>query len=756
MTTTGDRSRHRRRARTRVRAGAAARRLLDRAKGDAADAATALSIVDGRRQEARTAYETTRAEAVREELARLPVSQLREMTKDQLRLGPLEAVGFTTVASLANEKVGRLQVIDGVGPDTAAQVVHATYRLQRALERSVRVRFDVDRRPATQTQLLACLRHVEEAVQATEPVRDELADLADRVEPLLPAASLAGRRLRMLLAGRTRRRQARAALDQLHRLVAASGIDRSEPRWRRALALPPDAPAIDGSIWDDFRQRAIAYNGLLVAIASLDGDPEAVHGHIPSEIAGRVDTHELDTSLLDVSLRGYQAFGARFALAQGRAILGDEMGLGKTVEALAAIGHLHAGGATHSLVVCPASVLANWAREVEQHSRLRAFRLHGADRAGNLRSWVRGGGVGVVTYDSLKSLVLPDGLSVALLVADEAHYLKNPATQRTQATLRHISAVDRVLLLTGTPMENRLEEFRNLVGHIRPDLSARMEPGSGLVGTDAFRAAVADVYLRRNQADVLDELPPRIDNDEWVQQTPADRRAYSRAVGSGNFMAMRRAAFEAASVGQSAKLQRLVEIVEEAADNGWKTVVFSSFLDVLRAVDQTLGERSAGLLTGRLDPSSRQALVDDFSASPRPLVLVSQIQAGGVGLNIQAASVVVLTEPQWKPSIEDQAVARLHRLGQLRPVHVHRLLAEGSVDQRMVEILTAKRQVFDDYVRMSDLKDASPHATDVAALAAAPQAQAQRRIIELERRRLGLTADDADDDSSGEPATSER
>jgi hypothetical protein len=116
--------------------------------------------------------------------------------------------------------------------------------------------------------------------------------------------------------------------------------------------------------------------------------------------------------------------------------------------------------------------------------------------------------------------------------------------------------------------------------------------------------------------------------------------------------------------------------------------------------------------------------------------------------------VVVLTEPQWKPSIEDQAVARLHRLGQLRPVHVHRLLAEGGVDQRMLEILTAKRQQFDEYVRMSDLKDASPRAVDVSALAAAPQAKAERRIIEVERRRLGLTADDTHDEGSAEPATS--
>jgi SNF2 family DNA or RNA helicase len=575
-----------------------------------------------------------------------------------------------------------------------------------------------------------------------------LTELAERVQALVPAAALAGSRLRMLLAGTARRRQAKEALRRLQALVATSAIDQGDPRWRQALGLRPGTPDSDDSIWNDYQERAVAYNGLLVAIAELDGDAVAGHGHIPSEIAERIDTHELDTSLLAVSLRGYQAFGARFALTQGRAILGDEMGLGKTIEALAAIGHLHAHGATHSLVICPASVLVNWAHEIERHSRLQAFRLHGVDRQRNLNAWMRRGGVGVVTYDSLRSIVVPDELVVALLVADEAHYVKNPETKRTQATLRHIRAVDRVLLLTGTPMENRLAEFRNLVGHIRPDLAARMEPGAGLVGADAFRAAAADVYLRRNQSDVLEELPPRIDNDEWVEPTSADRRAYARAVASGSFMAMRRAAFQAAAFGESAKLHRLVEIVDEAADNGRKTVVFSSFLGVLQAVEQALDGRFAGRLTGSLDPSARQALVDEFSDSPEPLVLVSQIQAGGVGLNIQAASVVVLTEPQWKPSIEDQAVARLHRLGQLRPVHVHRLLTEDSVDQRMLEILTAKRQLFDEYVRMSDLKDASPQAIDVSALAAAPRAQAERRIIEIERRRLGLSAGDPHDDGN--------
>ena len=121
---------------------------------------------------------------------------------------------------------------------------------------------------------------------------------------------------------------------------------------------------------------------------------------------------------------------------------------------------------------------------------------------------------------------------------------------------------------------------------------------------------------------------------------------------------------------------------------------------------------------------------------------MSQIEAGGVGLNMQGASVVVLAEPQWKPTTEEQAIARCHRMGQLRPVDVHRLLAEESVDQRMLEILAQKASLFDEYVRRSDLKDASPDAVDISGVNAArdvaTQAELERRIVEVEQRRLGL------------------
>jgi SNF2 family DNA or RNA helicase len=205
---------------------------------------------------------------------------------------------------------------------------------------------------------------------------------------------------------------------------------------------------------------------------------------------------------------------------------------------------------------------------------------------------------------------------------------------------------------------------------------------------------------------------------------------------------MRRAAYAPGRPADSAKLGRLVEIVEEAASNGRKVVVFSYFRDVLDMVAAVLGDLAVGPLTGSTPPIHRQSLVDQFTARQGPAVLVSQIQAGGVGLNIQAASVVILTEPQWKPTVEDQAVARCHRMGQVRPVDVHRLLAEDTVDQRMLEMLAAKTVLFDEYVRRSELKDQSPDAIDVSDLKAAQdvgtQLDAERRIIDMERQRLRL------------------
>ena len=296
--------------------------------------------------------------------------------------------------------------------------------------------------------------------------------------------------------------------------------------------------------------------------------------------------------------------------------------------------------------------------------------------------------------------------------------------------------------MTGTPMENRVEEFQTLVDHVQPDTGLALENENGFLEPDAFRRAVSTVYLRRNQSDVLQELPERIETDEWLTLEGSAADIYRWAVESGNFMDMRRAAFMTDDPYESPKLARLLEITTEAADRGLKTVVFSFFRDVIDRIHAGLGSRAAGPITGSVPAERRQQIVDQFTDSAAPAVLVSQVEAGGVGLNLQAASVVILAEPQWKPSTEEQAIARCHRMGQVRRVEVHRLLTEDSVDKGMVEILRGKSVLFDSYARGSTIKDATPDAVDTGDHAkpekAMSQREQERQIISAERQRLGL------------------
>ena len=175
---------------------------------------------------------------------------------------------------------------------------------------------------------------------------------------------------------------------------------------------------------------------------------------------------------------------------------------------------------------------------------------------------------------------------------------------------------------------------------------------------------------------------------------------------------------------------RLVEIVEEAEDNGRRVIVFSHFRNVLDQVASAVPGKAFGPLTGSVPAAARQVIVDQFSAAAHGAVLISQIVAGGVGLNIQAASVVVICEPQLKPTTEWQAIARAHRMGQLESVQVHRLLSEEGVDQRVTEILARKRELFDDFARISETADSAPEAFDIS------EADLAREVIAAERARL--------------------
>ncbi|MER7461934.1 DEAD/DEAH box helicase [Streptomyces sp. NPDC097981] len=707
--------------------------------GERLHAAAAALLSDHRRavEAVREAWEPIHTELARSELRRIPVDRLTLVTEGRLRVAAIEAAGFDTVQQVLDAGRHRLRQIPGVGQQTADQALGAARQLAEAVGETVAVHLDVDRPEPRTTALVTALQLLVEAGPDARRAVEAATALDAGLGPLLAAARPAAGLLQRWFAGRERRERALAAAREIGRLAAEAEGGGVPVLLGQASVDLLRGPADEAAAWVDFELRSAEYHGLLAEITEQAGcgpDPAAARGFLPEALAERVRAQPLDGTHRRVSLRGYQSFGARFALAQRRVILGDEMGLGKTIQALAALAHLAAQGQSHFLVVCPAGVLINWTREIEARSTLRAVALHGPGRHDAFADWRGEGGVAVTTFQALTGFPELAAGRLGMLVVDEAHHVKNPQAQRSLAVAAWAARCAYVLFLTGTPMENRVSEFRSLVRILRPEAASGIGDVDTVAGSKAFRKAVAPAYLRRNQRDVLAELPGLQWTDEWEELSAADRDAYRAAVRAGNFTAMRRAAY--AEPEKSAKLQRLCELVADAAANGLKVVVFSSFREVLGVVGDVLGRpplggRLFGPVSGSVPAARRQRLVDGFVAAAGHAVLLAQIEAGGIGINLQTASVVIICEPQVKPTMEQQAVARAHRMGQVRAVRVHRLLATDGVDQRMLEVLERKARLFDAYARRSVVAESAPEAVDVSDTSLA------RRIVEEEQARLG-------------------
>ena len=457
-----------------------------------------------------------------------------------------------------------------------------------------------------------------------------------------------------------------------------------------------------------------ALERLHIQLDPLSGSvTRGLQGGLPAGIAMDVENTRLLTGPLTASLRRYQTFGARYLILQERALLGDDMGLGKTVQVLAAMSHLHALGARHFLVVAPNSVIINWCREVEKHTEMNPVLLHGPERDDRLAQWCSEGGVGITTYGTL-SKIIDDIETVDYFAVDEAHMAKNPIAARSKAVAQVANRSQYVALMTGTALENRLSEMQYLVQIVQPglmpELNKIIDHPSGLVKPEDVVRALAPAYLRRTQADVLTELPERVEVQEWVDLNEADRKAYDSA--KVDMMSKRLAVNVGDGTRTSAKYERLGEILEEHVEAGRKVVVFSYFRQTIEDVCALAG--GTPRITGDTSGAQRQQIIDDFSTDPSATVLVSQIEAGGLGINLQAAQVVILMEAQFKPSIEWQAIARVHRMGQSRSVMVHRLLARDTIEERLVQLIAEKTQIFMHFAHDSSVRDASQMAVDTS------------------------------------------
>ena len=377
------------------------------------------------------------------------------------------------------------------------------------------------------------------------------------------------------------------------------------------------------------------------------------------------------------------------------------MGLGKTVQAIATMVSLRNTGATHFVVVCPASVITNWCREVVKHSRLRVTKIHGTGRAQALKSWVKTGGVAVTTFETTAYIKDESVEKIDLLIVDEAHYIKNPEARRSINVKRLCAKAGRLLFMTGTALENKVEEMISLIDILQPQIAESVKHMTFMPNAPQFRNRVAPVYYRRKREDVLTELPELIETKEWCILNPDEKEIYEQNVLAKNYVASRRLSWDADDLKKSCKATRLLEIIEEATAENRKVLVFSFFLDTIRAAGELLEGKCYGPINGSVPPPRRQEMIDAFDKAPAGAVLLAQIQSGGTGLNIQSASVVVICEPQFKPSIENQAISRAYRMGQARNVLVYRLLCANTIDEKITELLEYKQEIFDAFADKS-------------------------------------------------------
>ena len=284
---------------------------------------------------------------------------------------------------------------------------------------------------------------------------------------------------------------------------------------------------------------------------------------------------------------------------------------------------------------------------------------------------------------------------------DEAHYIKNPGARRS-INVKNLSVyAEHLLFMTGTALENKVDEMISLIRILQPEIASKVQGMVFMASAPQFREAVSPVYYRRKREDVLTELPELIESREWCTLTRNEETFYEQAVLSKNYAEARRVSWNVDDLKDSSKAARLLELIDEVKSDGRKVIVFSFFRDTLRKVSMLLGDLCMNPINGSVTPQRRQEIIDEFDKAPAGTVLVAQIQAGGTGLNIQSASVVILCEPQFKPSIENQAISRAYRMGQTRNVLVYRLLCENTVDEKIMSTLESKQAIFDAFADKS-------------------------------------------------------
>ena len=632
-------------------------------------------------------------------LKEIPIEEVNRDRKG-IRVKALRENGFTNYADVFTASMYQISAIRGISEDGAYRIKHIVSDVADTASKTTKLKLSADNRTPYTTKLVMAVSKYQRAKQ----ISSESAKLYDQnkeeIEMELENIQVATSFFRWIFASSEKKQLAIESYEQLQKKINSKYGEKIYSLENENRNLDRIS---DEETWDEFQKQPIRFTNILEnTVPGMLGNQDSVYG-LPEQLAREVQDECFFPDGLLCELRRYQEWGVKYILHQGKVLLGDEMGLGKTIQAIATMVSLKNTGATHFVVLCPASVIINWCREVQKFSKLRAIKVHGSGRNAALQEWIKTGGVAVTTYETTSYFELPDKFRYSLLVVDEAHYIKNPDARRSINTKRLSSYADRLLFMTGTALENKVEEMTNLIEILQPEIAKEVQGMKMLSSAPQFREKVASVYYRRKREDVLTELPDLLENEEWCQLGLEEELEYENAILSSgnNFNAVRRVSWNVSDLRKSSKATRMLEIIEQAKEEGRKVIVFSFYLDVIEKISSLLGNQCTEPINGSVTPVRRQEIIDEFDNAPAGKVLVSQIIAGGTGLNIQSASVVIFCEPQLKPSIENQAISRAYRMGQARNVLVYRLLCDNTIDERIMEMLAEKQAVFNAFADKS-------------------------------------------------------
>ena len=475
-------------------------------------------------------------------------------------------------------------------------------------------------------------------------------------------------------------------------------------------------------------------NGDALAFVAEVRDREERRRRVDAQFPDGIRSAAFD-KLLKADLYPYQREGALFAARAGRCLIGDEMGLGKTIQAIAAVEimarHL---GVLRVLIVCPTSLKHQWEREISRFADRSACVIQGL-RARRQELFAGDSFYKITNYDTVhRDLDLIEDWSPDLVILDEAQRIKNWSTRAARTVKKIVSPF--AIVLTGTPLENRLEElvsivqfvdqhrlgptFRFLADHQVQDETGRVV---GYRNLDTIGQTLAPILVRRQKDQVLKQLPGRLDKNFFVRMTPEQMKHHeeNREIVTRIVYKWRKYRFLSEtdqrrlmialqnmrmscnstylldqSTDHGVKADELITLLEELYERPQvKVVVFSQWQRTHEIIERRMKAHGHDyvLFHGGVPGSKRGALIDRFREDDRCRAFLST-DAGGVGLNLQHASVVVNMDLPWNPAVLEQRIGRVHRLGQSRPVQVVNFIAQGTIEQSMLGVLQFKKSLF--------------------------------------------------------------